>query len=79
MHSTKTSVTIPDDVLQEARQVTTNLSALVTEALREHLRQRKVQRAMASFGGWEERPETSVDLVNSQRSDEGRDYAGRSD
>ena len=79
MHLTKTSITIPDDLLREAREESKNLSAVVTEALREYIRRRKVQKAMASFGSWEARDEASTDLVNEQRSDEGRDYAGRAD
>ena len=54
-----------------------NVSGLVTEALREYIRQRKIQKAMSSFGSWKEREVNSVDIVNSLRAEEGRDYAGR--
>ncbi len=77
MHLTKTSITLPDDLLQEAKSVSKNFSGLVTEALREYIRQRKVQKAMESFGSWKGRAESSVDMVNEIRKDEGRDYAGR--
>ncbi|MBC7963106.1 MAG: type II toxin-antitoxin system CcdA family antitoxin, partial [Steroidobacteraceae bacterium] len=43
MHLVKTSITLPDDLLQEARSMSRNVSGLVTEALREYIRQRKVQ------------------------------------
>jgi hypothetical protein len=77
MHLVKTSITLPDDLLQEARAMTKNVSGLVTEALREYIRQRKVQKAMDSFGSWEGREGDSVDIVNALRTEEGRDYAGR--
>ncbi|MEI6209712.1 MAG: type II toxin-antitoxin system CcdA family antitoxin [Desulfuromonadales bacterium] len=77
MHLVKTSVTLPDDLLQEARSISRNVSGLVTEALREYIRQRKVQKAKESFGSWKGRKEGSVDLVNALRLEEGRDYAGR--
>ncbi len=77
MHLVKTSITLPDDLLQEARTMSRNVSGLVTEALREYIRQRKVQKAMESFGGWQEREGDSADLVNSLRTEEGRDHAGR--
>lgn len=77
MHLVKTSITLPDDLLQEARTMSQNVSGLVTEALREYIRQRKVQKAMESFGSWEEREGDSVDMVNALRVEEGRDYAGR--
>jgi post-segregation antitoxin CcdA len=78
MHLVKTSITLPDDLLQEARTMSRNVSGLVTEALREYIRQRKVQKAMESFGGWKGREGDSVDMVNVLRTEEGRDYAGRS-
>jgi hypothetical protein len=78
MHLTKTSITLPDDLLQEAKTISRNFSGLVTEALREYIRQRKIQKAMESFGSWQGREESSVDLVNEMRRDEERDYAGRS-
>ncbi|MBC7963321.1 MAG: type II toxin-antitoxin system CcdA family antitoxin [Steroidobacteraceae bacterium] len=78
MHLVKTSITLPDDLLQEARSMSRNVSGLVTEALREYIRQRKVQKAMESFGSWKSREGDSVDIVNDLRTEEGRDYAGRS-
>jgi post-segregation antitoxin (ccd killing protein) len=77
MHLVKTSITLPDDLLQEARAMSQNVSGLVTEALREYIRLRKVQKAMESFGSWKEREGESIDMVNALRTEEGRDYAGR--
>lgn len=79
MHLTKTSITLPDDLLAEARATSKNLSALLTESLREYLRQKKVQKAMASFGAWQGSEKTGTDTVNRLRSEGGRDYAGRND
>jgi metal-responsive CopG/Arc/MetJ family transcriptional regulator len=78
VHLTKTSITLPDDLLKEARSISKNFSSLVTDALREYIRQRKVQKAMESFGSWEKREESSTEIVNELRKEEGRDYAGRS-
>ncbi len=77
MHLVKTSITLPDDLLLEARAMSQNVSSLVTEALREYIRQRKVQKAMESFGSWKGRDGDSTDIVNALRTEEGRDYAGR--
>lgn len=79
MHLTKTSITIPDDLLKEAKAISKNFSGLVAEALTEYLRQRKVQKAMETFGAWEGHEETGADTVNRLRSEGGRDYAGRAD
>ena len=78
MHLVKTSITLPDDLLQEAKTMSKNVSSLITEALREHIRQLKVQKAMESFGSWKDREDTSVDIVNDLRKERDRDYAGRS-
>ena len=77
MHLVKTSITLPDDLLQEARSMSRNVSGLITEALREYIRQRKVQKAMESFGSWKGREGDSVDMVNNVRAEERRDYVGR--
>jgi hypothetical protein len=79
MHLTKTSITLPDDLLAEARATSKNLSALLTESLREYLRQKKVQKAMESFGSCQGCDESGTETVNRLRSEGGRDYAGRAD
>jgi len=75
MSLVKTSITIPEDVLSEAKEASDNFSALVTQALKEHLRKRAVKKAIDSFGSWEEREESSVDIVNEIRSGKGRAYS----
>ena len=74
----KTSVTIPDDLLEEAKQLSDNFSALVTEAIKDYMRKKKVEKALNSFGKWSDRGKDSVDLVNEMRSEDGRTYAKRS-
>jgi hypothetical protein len=78
MGLTKKSITISEDLLEEAKGVSKNFSALVADALRAYLEQRKIQKAMESFGSWEDRDKKSVDLVNEMRSEAERDYAGPS-
>jgi post-segregation antitoxin (ccd killing protein) len=79
MQLTKTSITIPDDLLKEARALSNNFSGLVAEALTEYLRQRRVQKAMDSFGSWKGHEESGVETANRLRSEGGRDYADRAD
>ncbi len=74
----KTSVTIPDDIYKQAKEESGNLSELVTEALREHLRRKKVEKAARSFGSWEKREKSSIEIVNDLRQEEARKYADRS-
>jgi post-segregation antitoxin (ccd killing protein) len=74
----KTSVTIPDDLLREARKLSDNFSALVTEAIEDYMRKKKVEKALGSFGKWSDRGKDSVDLVNEMRSEEGRTHGKRS-
>ena len=72
----RASITLPDDLLKEAKAVSgNNLSALVAEALRKYLQDLKTKKALNSFGSWEDREKDSVDIVNELRSDEGRNYA----
>lgn len=74
----KTSVTIPDDVYKEAKRQSENFSLLVSEALKEYLRMRNVEKARASFGKWEKRDKASAEIVKEIRKEEGRRYANRS-
>lgn len=75
--SVKTSVNIPDDVFDEAKKLSDNFSSVVTEALREHLRKKRVKQALSSFGKWEGRKKSSVDIVNEMRKEDKRRYADR--
>ena len=63
-------------MLRKLRATSGNFSALVTQALKEYLRKRAVKKAIDSFGAWEEREESSVDIVNKIRADK-RGYAKR--
>jgi len=73
----KTSVTIPDDVYREAKKQTDNFSLLVSEALKEFLRMKKVEKAKTSFGKWGKRGKTSINIVKELRKEESRKYADR--
>jgi post-segregation antitoxin (ccd killing protein) len=74
----KTSITIPDDLYQEARELTDNFSSFVSEAVREHVRKVRTRKARESFGKWEEREKESTALVDELRVED-RDDADRSD
>jgi predicted CopG family antitoxin len=73
----KTSISIPEDIMAEAKEITDNFSSLVSDALREYLRKKNVEKAVASFGKWQEREKASVDIVKEIRKDKGRKYADR--
>jgi post-segregation antitoxin (ccd killing protein) len=74
----KTSVTIPDDIFEEAKEFSDNFSALVTEAIKDYIRKKKVEKALKSFGQWADRDKDSVTIVNDLRSEDKRTYAKRS-
>lgn len=75
--SVKTSINIPDDIFNEAKKLSDNFSSVVSEALKEYLRKKKVERAMSSFGRWGKRDKRSVDIVNEERKEDMRRYADR--
>ncbi|MDP2276908.1 MAG: type II toxin-antitoxin system CcdA family antitoxin [Nitrospirota bacterium] len=77
MALTKTSITIPEDILSEAKKVSDNFSSLVAEALKEYLRKKNVEKAVSSFGKWKGREQSSVEMVNEMRKEERRRYADR--
>lgn len=59
----KTSITIPQDVLAQAKEASDNFSSVVTQALKEYFRKRAVKKAIDSFGSWEKRDENSNEIV----------------
>lgn len=75
--SVKTSINIPDDIFNEAKKLSDNFSSVVSEALKEYLRKKRVERAMSSFGKWGKRDKRSVDIVNEERKEDRRRYADR--
>jgi len=77
MPHVKTSITFPEDLLEQAKELSDNLSALVTEALRNYIRGKNLEKAEVAFGSWEERGGDSVDIVDALRKEE-RDFAKRS-
>lgn len=77
MSLVKTSITIPEDVLSDAKKTSDNFSAFVTEALKEYIRKKNVEKAVASFGKWKDREKSSVEIVKELRKEEGRRYADR--
>ncbi len=56
MASTRVTVTLPADLVEEARRESSNLSRLVAEALRAYLHNLRLERARRAFGAWS-RPE----------------------
>ncbi|MBI5674403.1 MAG: type II toxin-antitoxin system CcdA family antitoxin [Nitrospirae bacterium] len=75
--SVKTSINIPDDVFNEAKKLSDNFSSVVSEALKEYLRRKKVEKAMSSFGKWGKRDKRSVEIVSDIRKEDKRRYADR--
>lgn len=75
----KTSISIPDDIYEKAKKATDNFSLLVSEALKEYLRKKNINKAVSSFGKWQKRDKDSVEIVNELRKEESRKYANRDD
>ena len=75
----KKTISIPEELFEQAHYIADNFSHLVTMALQEHLRYLKVGAAMASFGKWQERKEDSATLVRKLRKDKGPRYARHTD
>lgn len=76
MQLVKKSITIHEDLLAQAKEASDNVSSLVTQAIKEYLRKIAVKKAIDSFGSWEERKESNVEIVNKIRAGK-RGYAKR--
>src|SRR5476651_2009958 len=72
MSAVKKTISIDEKIAEEASALNSNFSAVVEAALILYLHQYRVQKALESFGGWEERKESSVDIVNDLRREDDR-------
>lgn len=72
MSAIKKTVSIDKNIAEEASALNSNFSAVVEAALVEYIHHHRVQKAMHSFGKWEERKESSVDIVNDLRREDSR-------
>jgi hypothetical protein len=77
MQAIKKTISISEELVQEAGSIGPNFSAVVETALIHYLHEYRLQKALNSFGKWEKRKESSVDLVNQLREEGGRNYANR--
>ncbi|OGT43465.1 MAG: hypothetical protein A3F42_08160 [Gammaproteobacteria bacterium RIFCSPHIGHO2_12_FULL_37_34] len=77
MRAVKKTVSIPEELVKEARLITSNFSAIVEVALVAYLHHYRVQKATESFGKWKERKNSSVDLVNKLRQEDKRNHGNR--
>lgn len=69
MAKTRVTVTLPAELVEEARRESRNLSRTVADALTGYLLQRRADRARSAFGAWS-RPDEfdSVAFVNALRA-----------
>ena len=74
MSAVKKTISIPDELFNEADQLSDNFSSLVCQALEAYINHVKIEYAVQSFGQWQERETSSIDIVNQLRKDEGRNY-----
>lgn len=79
MRAVKKTVSISEELVKEVGVIAPNFSAVVEAALIEYLHHHRLKKAMMSFGQWQERKDTSVELVNELRRENNRKYADRTD
>jgi len=72
-NTVKKTISIDAGVLKEAVKLNSNFSAIVEIALERYLQQNRLKKAIQSFGKWEQRTESSVDIVNELRRKDNRE------
>jgi len=70
----KKTVSIDENIAREAGAIASNFSAVVEAALVEYIQHHRVKKALQSFGKWNERKESSVDIINDLRRTDDREY-----
>ena len=79
MASVKKTVSIDRKIVEEANNIAPNFSAVVEAALVEYIQHHRTQKALQSYGKWEKRSESSVDIVNELRRKDNREFSTLND
>mgnify|MGYP000731116786 FL=1 len=72
MAKVKVTVSIPQELYEEAKKTKRKLSHLVSEALREYLKRERIRRAKSSFGAWKGFEGESTQFVRMLRESDER-------
>lgn len=70
MHAIKKTISVSENLVKESKTIDSNFSAVVEAALIDYLHHHKRQKAIESFGKWQEREKNSVDIVNELRKED---------
>lgn len=73
MGAIKKTVSIDENIIREASEISTNFSAVVENALIEYIQHYRVKKALQSFGKWEERSGSSASIVEDLRREDNRE------
>jgi len=79
MTAIKKTISIDEQVAKEASSIGPNFSSVVETALVEYIQHHRIKNAIQSFGKWETRKESSVDIVRDMRRQDDREYISRND
>ena len=79
MSAVKKTVSIPEKLVKEASSITSNFSSVVEAALIAYLHHYRVQKAIKSFGKWQDRKDSSINIVNELRREDNRKRGNRID
>lgn len=72
MAKVKVTVSIPQELYEEAKKTKRKLSHLVSEALREYFKRERIRRAKNSFGAWKDFEGESTQFVRMLRESDER-------
>ncbi|MDA8052803.1 MAG: type II toxin-antitoxin system CcdA family antitoxin [Deltaproteobacteria bacterium] len=72
----KTCISISDEIFEEAKSMSDNFSSIVSEALIEYIKKKRIENAKNSFGKWKSRAESTEEIIKKIRTDTGRNYIG---
>jgi hypothetical protein len=74
MSALKKTVSIDEAVVKEANDIMpNNFSAIVEAALIEYIHKFRIEKAIQSFGKWDDRKKKSIDIVNDLRREDDRE------
>ena len=73
MRAIKKTISLDEDIVNQASVISSNFSAVVESALVEYIQHYRVQKALQSFGKWVDREESSAEFVSELRRKDERE------
>ena len=70
MATVKKTISLPEDLYNEAKSISNNFSELIKEALKEYIRRKKIEKTLSTAGVLKDLKETGIEYMDKLREED---------